>query len=274
MRQSLRRTAYIGVILAGVSAVLVAPAAVAGQSIRVQGEVIDALTRLPISGVVIQFPELGLITMSDSMGYFVLDDVPAGEQVINAYHVSYLSLTDSAPLEEGEVLVINLTPQAFELEGVEVSVISTVDEARASGTPYDVIDSKTIASLRTRQSRVLEVIRQKASPRLRIQEQAGGSGTVFCISSTRRTASVQEIRDLGQGCHPTMIVVDNVVLFAPTVGAVSMGGVPSEVASMILTLNPEEIESVRLLGRTEAFFRYGEDGRLGALMITTRKPGR
>ena len=43
---------------------------------------------------------------------------------------------------------------------------------------------------------------------------------------------------------------------------------------MIMTLNPEEIESVRLLGRTEGFFRYGEDGRLGALLITTRKPGR
>ncbi len=208
------------------------------------------------------------------MGYFELDAVPVGEHVLNVYQLGYLSLTDSAPVAQGEVLVVNLTPQSFELEGVDVSVVSTMDEARASGRPLDIIDSETIADLRHRQSRVLEVIRQKAPPRLTIQQQQGGSGAVFCIQTTRRTASIQEIRDLGQACHPTMIVVDNVILFAPTVGAGATGHVPNDVASMIMSLNPEEIESVQLLGRSEAFFRYGEDGRLGALMITTRKPGR
>ena len=43
---------------------------------------------------------------------------------------------------------------------------------------------------------------------------------------------------------------------------------------MLLNQDPNEIESVRVLTGSEAFFRYGEDGRLGAVEIVTRRPER
>ena len=62
-------------------AVLVALVSVAPvqSQIRVEGEVIDGENGVPIRGVIVQFPELGLATLTDSMGYFMFDAVPRGE---------------------------------------------------------------------------------------------------------------------------------------------------------------------------------------------------
>jgi hypothetical protein len=39
-------------------------------------------------------------------------------------------------------------------------------------------------------------------------------------------------------------------------------------------MDPEEIESVRVLSPVQAEFRYGIDGSYGALVIETRRGGR
>jgi hypothetical protein len=43
---------------------------------------------------------------------------------------------------------------------------------------------------------------------------------------------------------------------------------------MLLNQNPDELESIRVLTPRDAFFRYGDAGRLGAVEIVTKRPGR
>jgi hypothetical protein len=41
---------------------------------------------------------------------------------------------------------------------------------------------------------------------------------------------------------------------------------------MLLNQNPNEIESIRVLTPRDAFFRYGDPGRLGAVEVVTKRP--
>ncbi len=142
---------------------------------------------------------------------------------------------------------------------------------RASG----FIDEEAVAEMAQRTNKLLEVMRGKAPPRLRIFQQGGVSGLKFCIQNTRQRPSVQELVDLGAGCKPAMLVLDGVVVYAPPSGGRRVPlDLPSDVAWMILNQDPNEIESVRVLTGTDAFFRYGESGRLGVVEIVTKRPER
>ena len=45
-------------------------------------------------------------------------------------------------------------------------------------------------------------------------------------------------------------------------------------AAILLNQNPDEIRSIRVLSPADAFFRYGDAGRSGAVEIVTVHPGR
>jgi len=265
-----------GAVIAAVTGWCVAAAPLAAQAVRVQGEVLDAVTGMPVRGVIVQFPLLGKLAVTDSLGYFEIPGIPAGPQTINAFHAAYQVLSEPTPIQEGDILEIKLTPQVIAVEGMHVRVRASPEiEARRSGTAYDYISEGDVDKLRDRTNKTLEILRAKAPPRLRIQQQGPGLAVKFCIESTRRTPSVQELRDTGVGCRPSMIIMDGVVLYAPPanaeLGAYYSPDMPSDVAHIIVNLDPEEILSVRVLQPSQAYFRYGDGGRFGAVEIKTRK---
>lgn len=260
-------------------AVLVALLGVAPvqSQIRVEGEVIDGENGVPIRGVIVQFPELGLATLTDSMGYFIFDAVPRGEQIIATYHFAYAALQAQTPIIAGEVLALNLEPRPISLSGVAVDVRPSEEiEALTSGRAADYISPEEFEAMEVRTNRVLEVMRAKAPPRLRIRQKGNGGGMDFCIESSRRRPSIQELRDLGHGCHPVLLVMDGVVIYAPpSTGdfvATTAPTLPEDVSQMLLNQRPDEIESIRVLSPSDAFFRYGDPGRLGAVEIKSRRP--
>ncbi len=264
---------------AGMAAVIAALlCAVPTQAqIRVEGEVLDGRTGRPLQGVIVQFPDLGLAALTDSMGYFQFDAVPRGSQVISTYHFAYDALSAVTPIVLGDVLALNLTPRPIELRGVAVDVRPRGEiEALTTGRSSDFIGPEVIERLAQRSGRVLDVLRAKAPPRLQIRQQNSAGGMQFCIQSSRRRPSIQEIRDLGSGCHPVLLVMDGVVIYAPPSTsdfvALVAPSLPADVASMLLNQNPNEIESIRVLTPTDAFFRYGDPGRLGAVEIVTKRP--
>ncbi len=273
---TLIRKATVGVLGAVLLAGLAAPT---HAQVRVEGEVLDSENGLPVQGVIVQFPELGLAALTDSMGYFLFEAVPRGEQVISTYHFGYAKLEAQTPIVLGDVLALNLTPRPISLSGVAVDVRPTEEiEALTMGRGSDFIGPEAVEEMAGRTNRVLEVMRAKAPPRLQIRQRGNGSGMSFCIQSTRRTPSIQELKDLGPGCRPSMLVMDGVVIYAPPSTSDFVGdvysGLPSDVASMLLNQNPDELESIRVLTPRDAFFRYGDAGRLGAVEIVTKRPGR
>ncbi len=262
-----------------VAALLVGAPASLWAQLRVEGEVLDAETGVPVAGVIVHFPDLGLGTISDEMGYFVFDAVPRGSQVLATHHMGYQALLQEVPIVEGETWLLKLTPKPVELDGilVEADRAEAIEAAR-TGRRSDFISRSAVAEVAERTSKTLEVLRAKAPPRLQIRQQGGPGGITFCIQSTRRAPSVQELTDLGNGCHPALLVLDGVVVYSPPamteMARIEPPSLPGDVAALLLNQNPQEIESIRILSRSDAFFRYGEIGRLGAVEIKSRHPGR
>jgi hypothetical protein len=247
----------------------------AQAQVRVEGEVLDGSNGMPVQGVIVQFPDLGIAALTDSMGYFVFTAVPNGCQVIQTYHFAYDALQAQTPIVLGEILALNLTPRPISLAGVAVDVRPREEiEALTSGRGSDYIGRESIEEMESRTSRLMEVMRAKAPPRLQIRQQNGNGGMSFCIQSSRRSPSIQEIRDLGNGCRPSLLVMDGVIIYAPPSTSDFVGDVPlpADVSAMLLNQRPDEIESIRILTSSDAFFRYGDAGRLGAVEIITRRP--
>ena len=151
-------------------------------------------------------------------------------------------------------------------------------EAREQGWRSDFIGPEEVAEAAGRTNKLLEVMRSKAPPRLRIRQTGGHGGISFCIQSTRRRPSVQDLRELGDGCRPVLLVLDGVVVYAPPpvteMAQITQASLPGHVAKMLLDQDPNEIESIRILSPAQAFFRYGESGRMGAVEIKSKHPGR
>lgn len=256
-----------------------AVASPAAAQTKVQGEVLDAVTGLPVEGVVVHFPELGLGTITDSLGYFMIDRVPGAKQVVSTFHMAYEVVESEVPLVAGEVWVLRLTPRPIEVEGIEVEGTRREEaEAREQGWASEFVGPEEVAEAAGRTNRLLEVMRSKAPPRLRIRQTGGHGGISFCIQSTRRRPSLQDLRELGDGCRPALLVLDGVVVYAPPAAAemagITQASLPSHVARMLLDQDPNEIESIRILSPAQAYFRYGETGRMGAVEIKSKHPGR
>ena len=254
------------------------PVLAAGQ-IKLEGEVLDALTGLPVAGVIVHFPDLDIGSISDEFGYFMLESVPRGVQIVAVHRVGYEALMEEVRVVPGEIWEVRVTPAAVSVAGIEVSAATGPErEAALTGRRADFISPSQVAEAAERTNKVLEVLRSKAPPRLQIQQQGGRGGVTFCIQSTRRTPSVQELRDLGTGCRPALLALDGVIVYSPPamteMANVEPPSLPADVAALLLNQNPREVRSIRILSPTDAFFRYGAAGRLGAVEITTVHPGR
>ncbi len=268
------RFCVAGLLLATVGGI---PAAAAAQ-IKVEGEVLDAATGLPVAGVILHLPGLGKGTITDELGYFSLDSLPAGPLKVATHHPGYAALLEEVPVVAGETWVLRLAPGPVALPAVEVVGLRSEElDARRTGRRSDFIGPEAVAEAADRTNKLLEVFRSKAPPRLQIRQQGGAGGVTFCIQSSRRRPSVQELLDLGTGCHPALLVLDGVVIYSPppVPEMASMdGALPEHVAAVLLNQDPQEIASIRVLTPSDGFFRYGEAGRLGAVEIRTKHPGR
>lgn len=114
-----------------------------GEPSGIFGVVVDAETREPVVGARISTLEEDRWTLTNDRGFFSLDSVAAGRQLLRVDHVAYGSVEEPViltPGQAGEVRVA-LRPRAIELEGVEVTVrprsrlreMRAFDRRRATG---------------------------------------------------------------------------------------------------------------------------------------------
>ena len=267
-------------LIGSVSALLLAMApGSAPAQIRVEGEVIDAKSGLPVAGAILHLPDLGMGSISDELGYFLLESVPRGVQIVAVHRTGYEAVEQEVRVVPGEIWEVRLTPEAILLEGVEVRAATGPErEAALTGRRSDFISPSTVAEAAERTNKLLEVLRSKAPPRLRIRQKGGVEGVTFCIESSRRRPSVQEVMLTGTGCRPVLLALDGVIVYSPPLmtemAVLEPPSLPADVAALLLNQNPEEIRSIRVLSPADAFFRYGDPGRSGAVEIVTVHPGR
>ena len=125
-------------------AVLFAPAALVAQETgKIQGRVTDAASGAPIAGaqVVIVGTRLGNITNSD--GFYFVNNVPAGLQDVQAQYIGYQSVT----VRQTRVLAGQTLTQNFQMAqgAVEVAPLEVIGESRPL-VPRDQVGSKNIVT--------------------------------------------------------------------------------------------------------------------------------
>lgn len=232
-----------------------------------QGEILDAATDVPVSGVMVAILDEGLITLTDDAGYFHFPEAEPGRHEVGVYHVGFTSFEGWLDVAAGEILVIRVEQAPVVLEGIDVEVLSRYEREWASaGERFDFIAPADMEVYRERYSTLTDVLRAHQIPGIFVSTGAvAGIETALCVQHTRGTTSVFNPT---VGC--AMIAVDDVIIYSGPMAAPGESVFDLFEASRI-TL--EEVESVRWLSRMEAMLRYGEMGERGALVIRTRGSG-
>jgi hypothetical protein len=88
----------------------------------VSGTVRDAESGAPVAGVVVSLPSLGRIALSDSLGHYLLDRIPAGTQELTARRMGYAPWTVQLLVPEEGMLEVAfaLRPEPVPVAEIEV----------------------------------------------------------------------------------------------------------------------------------------------------------
>ena len=220
-----------------------------GGTITLEGEVLDLVTGVPVVAAIFVIPALGRSAVSDEMGYFRMEDIPAGFYPVQVIRLGYVKLDAEVPINGQEVLALYLTPGPISLEGIEVEVIGREDlDARASGTSSRaLIGPLEMEDLRERYFSLNQVLTTRSLPRARY-EAPRIPGETGCLM----------VRTLGFGGGSCAAVVVDGVLLGPGQ------------AGWVYQMSTHDIFAMRFLYGPGAALRYGHRGGDGVLIIETR----
>ena len=221
----------------------------AAPMITLEGEVLDLATGVPVLAAIVAIPALGRSAISDEMGYFRLEDIPAGFYPVQVVRLGYAKLEAEVPVNGKEVLAFHLTPGPISLEGIEVTVTGREDlEVRAAGTSSRaVIGPLEMEDLRERYYNLDQVLTTRNLPRARYRPPRVPGDTGCLVVSSLALS--------GRNC--AAVVVDGVLL-------------GPESAGWVYQLSTQDIFAMRFLYGPAAALRYGTRGGEGVLFIETR----
>lgn len=220
--------------------------------VSVEGEVLDAVTGLPVVAAVIVLADLRRSTFSDDLGYFRFGDLAPGVHNVKVHRIGYESLDAEVIMNGLEVLVVRLDPGPIVLEGIEVEVMSSEDlEWRSAGTRLGVIGPVEMEELAAVHLSLEQVLTRRVLSGVRFDHpnSFGGSG---CLRPVGRAAN-----------QCVAVVLDGMLL----------GNSPSETA-WVYDISPQDIFAVRFVSGFAAGVRYGYAANAGVLEIETRMGNR
>lgn len=251
----LTSTVRLGLLVAA----LLCPAGIGAQDadpVTLEGEVVDASNNLPVEGAIVSLPGLGLTAVTDSLGYYRIDAVPAGAYAIRVFRLGYDEFEADVPVNGVEVLALYLTPGAIPLEGIEVEVVGLSDlDWRPVGTSRQgFIGPGEFEDLRETYPSLDHILRVRKLPQVLYipPVQPGGiprdptsNGCLRLVTQRGRKVCA-------------MVVVD---------------GLPIDpiAAGWTYQTSSHDVYSLRFLDGIEGFHRYGERGSHGVLLIETHK---
>jgi len=239
------------------------PSSVAGQTIL--GRVLDQANDDPVEGVIVTLVGRDgtehVRAMTGPDGSFVLAPPVAGEYTLVAEGFGYIDTQTPllALTMEGEApLELMLSPAPIGLEGLEVSVEEDISEelSMMGITPASLgnrwIDRQRIEEIPVKRDigTILEKTAQSGIDILRPENLTPGSDDMgLCVTMSRT-------RNMGRG-RCAVIVLNGVRIAGP----------------QALSIDPNTIESMALLGPIEGAVQYGTDGGGGVLLVWTRRGG-
>jgi TonB-linked SusC/RagA family outer membrane protein len=214
---------------------------------RLTGQVLDAETRLPLTGAQVRVQGTALSVETGENGRFLMLNVPVGTHTVVASFIGYGTQTREAVRVQAEgtaTINFDLRTEAFRLQ--ELVVTGVVDPIEGARLPFVVskLSGENITAVPTTQS-ALAAIQGKVAG-VNITRPSGQPGTGVFIEMRTPTTIL--------GSSSPLYVVDGVILGSSTID--------------IETLDIESIEIVK--GAAGASL-YGSQGAAGVVQITTRR---
>ena len=223
------------------------------QTLTVTGTVVAEKDGNPIAGAYVLANGTTLGAMTNDLGEFVIEDVPASAKEIIA---TFLGMTTaSAPVQAAPVMIVMKEDMNY-LDDVVVVAYGTVRREAATGS---------VSSVKNEQ---LAQVPATSVDKMLAGKMAGvtitsGSGQPGSTSTIR----VRGISSINAGNEP-LWVVDGIPVMSSDFRQLSNAGVGGGSSSTFL--NPNDIESITVLKDAAAASVYGSRAANGVILVTTK----
>ncbi len=240
------------------------------------GLIRDQLSGRPLPYAVVRIRGTPHQTLTDTAGHFVFQNLTPASYSLEIRNLGHAVRSDSVEIPPGKdvFLILGVAPQAVELEGLEVTTRSQLEQTTRL-TPFrmDLAFGEAMAVEEERGARAFEILR-RASPGLRVTEiNREGGGPTVCIQTNRRIQSLTVLRNPGdrmdlidsslpsRRCDNVQVVVDGIKI--------------PDGPDYLLHTPAAEIESMEFVSPVQAQILYGAGGNTsnGVVVVYTRGRG-
>ncbi|MBX2961677.1 MAG: SusC/RagA family TonB-linked outer membrane protein [Cyclobacteriaceae bacterium] len=235
-------------------------ASVYAQERTVNGRVTSAEDGSPLPGVNVLLKGSSVGTVTDANGSYSLP-VPQSGGVLT---FSFIGLrSEDVPIGDRSTVDVSLALDVTQLGEVVVTAQGIQQEKRALGYAVTTIDNTLIAN---RPEQDVSRILQGKIPGVNVTSTSGVSGTGTNII-IRGYSSIT-------GSNQPLFVVDGVPFNSNTNSQTGFAAGGVTTSSRMLDLDPNSIESVSVLKGLSATVLYGDQGRNGVILVTTKAGGK
>jgi TonB-linked SusC/RagA family outer membrane protein len=225
----------------------------------VTGMVTNSVSGEAIAGAQISIPGTTQGTLANNVGRFVLLNVPAGTQTIEAQFIGYGILTQEVTVPSGGSVVVDfaLRNEAIALEGVVVTGTAGAARRREIGNSVSQINAASLEN-----APIMEVADMLMGRALGVTVQMN-SGQVGVGSSVRLRGN----NSVSQGNNP-LIYIDGVrVRNTGTIYQDEAG----QSSAPLGDINPDDIERIEIIKGSAASTLYGTEASGGVIQIFTKR---
>jgi len=229
----------------------------------ITGRVMDSTAQQPLPGVIVLLVGTDRRTLTGEDGTFLLSDVPAGIQQLQASRIGYALQRQQVTVTAGETARVELAlnPHAMLLDAVVATGYGTQSRRDATGSVVAITEQDFNKGVISSPEQLLHG--RMAGVQVTMASGEPGAGANIRI---RGTSSVRA------GNQP-LFVVDGVPLTggAGQPGGADYGAGTQSPRNPLAFLNPDDIENISVLKDASAAAIYGSRGSNGVVLITTKR---
>ena len=232
-----------------------------GATGTIRGQVTDAVTMRPLSGVQLSVPGSGRGALANASGQFLILNVPQGTVTVRAEIIGYGTMEQQITVVAGQVAQADfrLSQAALELDAIVVTGTPGQTQRRAIGNSVSQFEAAAVTEQVPMPS--VQNLLQARTPGLTLVSNGGGAGDGSQIR-LRGTGSIE-------GRTEPVIYVDGVRIISGNQGGNC--GNQTHCTNALDALNPNDIESIEVIKGPAASTLYGAEAAAGVIQIITKK---
>lgn len=229
-----------------------------GERGKISGTVNNAATGDPLIGanVVVSGTILGASTDSD--GYFLIDNVPAGDYEVAVYYIGYTGASQNVTVGSGTVQVtFQLSTDVLGFDEIVVTGSAGATSKRQLGNTIATVQGESIIEART-----VDISGALSGKFAGVQVTQNSGDPAAGISVRLRSASTVN------GSSDPLYIIDGVIV---NNNSNNILGVQSVVQNRLSDVNPADIERIEVIKGGAAAAIYGSRASNGVVQIFTKR---